>query len=128
MTDMSKPHTAAAAARLRRGKYLVAIGKRDTTPLIAINDAHEAWGTELRAMRLSTLFLAHGDMTERQWRLIRDRMLGALQLEVRDRDLTIQWLLDQRAGGRRLYALKDALRTRSESPWPGYPWAPRSRS
>ncbi len=40
------------------------------------------------------------------------------------RRLTVAWLVDSRAGGRRVLAWADCLDNKSNPPWPGFPYAP----
>lgn len=42
--------------------------------------------------------------------------------------LNLQWLVDARAGGRRILALTDAMDPKSEQPWSGFPYATPSTS
>ena len=50
---------------------------------------------------------------------------GLLGLNATDtRRLTIAWLVDARTGGRRVQAWADCLDSKSNSPWPGFPYAP----
>lgn len=43
------------------------------------------------------------------------------------RRLTVSWLLDSRAGGRRVEAWADCLDDKSNPPWPGFPHAPEPK-
>lgn len=123
MNDMTAQRTALHEARLVRADHLLAVHEGLLEPLDVVDAARQPTAQALRKIRLDELFLSVDKTSVREWRLIRNRMLGALNLNVSDRDLTIGWVIDPRAGGRRLHALKDALRPRIEVPWPGFPWA-----
>ena len=125
MSDMTAQRAALDDARRFRAGHLMAVLEGLLEPLDVIDAAHEPTGTALRKIRLKDLILAPEKTPVRTWPLIRSRMLATLELEVPDRSLTIGWVIDPRAGGRRLYALKDALQPRSDVAWPGFPWAAR---
>jgi hypothetical protein len=131
---MAKQRSAAAAARYLRADYLMAVTTGILRPLDVIDAAVESSNRALRTVRMSYLFgplVDDLDDPEARtkhvpWRVVKRRLLEALDLSPRtpDKELTVGWLLDPRAGGKRWYALHDALRARDQSPWPGFPWAP----
>ena len=123
MNDMTTQRAALHEARLFRADHLMAVHEGLLEPLDVVDAAHEPAAQALRKIRLDHLFVAAQGTSTREWRLIRKRTLGVLCLDVPDRDLTIGWVIDPRAGGRRLHALKDALRPRLQMPWRGFPWA-----
>lgn len=125
MSDMALQRSAAARARLLRAEYLHAVDAGTLGPLDVIDEAREDYLLPLRQISLRGLFVDAG-FNNKQWRDVRSRLLNALAIDVEDRKLTVGWVLDPRAGGRRIYALVDALRDRDEPPWPGFPWTPRS--
>lgn len=125
MNDMTTQRAALHEARLLRADHLLAVHEGLLEPLDVVDAARHPTAQALRRIRLDELFLSAQGTSTREWRLIRKRILGVLNLDVPDRDLTIGWVIDPRAGGRRLHALKDSLRPRLEVPWPGFPWAER---
>ncbi|KQW45934.1 hypothetical protein ASC77_18635 [Nocardioides sp. Root1257] len=124
MSDMTAQRSALADARRLRAEFLHDVHLGRTMPIDLLDAAREDWAIPLRQMSLEQVFLSSG-MSARGWRLVRTRMLATLGIEVRRADLTVGWVIDPRAGGRRHYALGDALRDRDQAPWPGFPWLPR---
>lgn len=123
MTDMAAQRSALDEARKLRAEFLIALHEHRIEPLDVVEDARHSWALPLRQLRLDRVFLESG-MSARRWRLIRDRMLDVLVENVPPAKLTVGWVLDPRAGGRRHYALGDAVRERITEPWPGFPWQP----
>lgn len=123
MNDMTLQRAALAEARHARADHLNAVYEGILTPLDVIDAAHEPTALALRKIPLDQLMLAVDGTSVPEWRRIRDQMLAVLDLQVPDRDLTIGWLIDPRAGGRRLHALRDAMSKRIDVPWPGFPWS-----
>ena len=124
MNDMSTQRRALSAARLTRAEQLVAIAKGLLTPEDVVDTARRADWVALRSLSLQQLVLSVPEAGPRRWREVRDRLLGVLGAKLSDKDLTVGWLLDPRAGGRRYLAFIDAMRPRREPPWPGFPWEP----
>ena len=123
MNDMTPQRSALAAARRERAELLVDIAKGLLTPREFIDMARDPWWIALRRASLKQVIISEPDVGAGRWRQVRDRMLDALDIKVPDKYLTVGWVLDPRAGGRRYLALVDALRPR-EAPWPGFPWEP----
>ncbi|GAA4362997.1 hypothetical protein [Nocardioides caricicola] len=126
MNDMAKERSALQRARLVRAEMIVALTQKildvDDVLAEALKPANKALGT----LTLNQLWRAAGKRSE--WRDVRARMLGALGLECPDSKLTIVWLFDPKAGGRRYYAYRDALRPRTEPPSTRFPWSSRTSS
>lgn len=97
-----------------------------------IREALELENEALLSIRLHMLFTGlriDSDLNSTPngpgWPTLKNRLLTALELAaIDDSNLTIGWILDSRVGGRRWYALQDALRPRNEPLWPGFPWKP----
>lgn len=130
---MYRQRIAAEDARKMKADHMIAVAIGVLTPLDVLESALHATHRPLRTVRLSSLFgpLDKGapkaaKKSHVPWRTLRPRLLSALDLDPRtpDKTLTIGWVHDPRAGGRRWFALRDALRPRDEPPWPGFPWAP----
>jgi hypothetical protein len=120
---MSSQRRALSAARQARAEMLLEISAGRLTPIEFVDMARDASWVALRRESLREVIVSAPFLGARRWREIRDRMLGVLDVEASDKDLTVGWLLDPRAGGRRYLAFIDAMRTR-EPPWPGFPWEP----
>lgn len=113
-----------SSARRTRSEYLVAVA----VGVIGINDvimaACQADGIPLRTLRLRDLLMAR----PRTGAATADAHLRhtALALGMSEGSIggaTIGWLIDTRAGGRRLLAWLDGFAER-KPPWPGFPSAP----
>lgn len=128
MNDMATQRQALSAARLTRAEQLVAIAKGLLTPQHVVDTARRADWVALRSQSLQQLVVSVPGAGPRRWREVRGRLLGVLGAKVSDKNLTVGWLLDPRAGGRRYLAFIDAMRPRREPPWPGFPWEPKPNS
>ncbi|WP_433673919.1 hypothetical protein [Microbacterium gorillae] len=54
------------------------------------------------------------------------RLLSLPELSARGAaKLTVQWLVDARSGGRRQLAFADAMDSKTQLPWPGFPYSPQ---
>jgi hypothetical protein len=127
MPSLAVANQAAAAARMVRAKLLIQIADSDN-PTTAVDALHAAVGTEgkpiLRISIRDILLAQPGWGEERTARTIR-QILDNLQIpEPKSRKMTIGWLLDRRAGGRRFMAFADALRVK-DLPWAGFPHTKR---
>jgi hypothetical protein len=120
--SLALANTAKKASARTRAEWLTSL----SMGVISISDLIEAATTEdNRALRRITLRQLLS--TQEGWgRAKTSRVLflttHLLGLEPTSR-LTVAWLLDARAGGRRVRALADALFDRAQ-PWIGFPYAP----
>lgn len=123
MSDMAAQRSALHAARLLRGDYLVAVAEGLILPEDLIRAAGLPNHQALRVVSLKDLFSSPPKPGVR-WPVLRTRLLAALSLDpaTPDAKLTVGWLLDPRAGGRRWYALRDATRPRDDVPWEQLLW------
>lgn len=124
MNDMARQRQALTAAQEARAEWLLQIHYKKVKPRDFIDAARDPSWVALRRESLRQVIISEPGVGEGRWRQVRDRMLDALDIKVWDKDLTVGWVLDPRAGGRRYHALIDALRPR-EAPWPGFPWEPK---
>lgn len=118
-------HSARTAAQRMRAAVLidVAEGRRGLKDVIELS----TFGEHRPLLRLSLrqLLIAQPGWGPARADRVIQQMLAVLDLEGTDiRKITMQWLLDSRAGGRRFMALCDALMPKT-APWPGFPFAPR---
>ena len=120
INDMSRQREVLAVANRNRAIALLHLsdGRIDLGELML--RARTTW-PELRTIRLSKAYktqLAAG----RPWTDVRSLMFSTLGIEpIDDPKLTIGWVVDPRAGGRRHYAFFDAAHPRTP-PWPRFPW------
>lgn len=121
MNDMATKRSALKEARLLRAEMVIAVTEAILTVDDVLAEALKPTRKALGKLTLRKLWLAAGRPA--QWRDVRARMLGALGDESPDDSITIVWLFDPRAGGRRYYAYQDALRSRTEPPSPRFPWS-----
>ena len=133
MTDMHVQRLAAAKAKKQRSQYLFRVLVGDLSPMELLAEALIAENHALRSLELSQVFdrplpgaPADTHRAYVPWRAVRRRLLETLALDpaTPNRRLTVSWVHDPRAGGRRWFALCDALRPRDQRPWPGFPWQP----
>lgn len=127
MTDVLHPQNEAKKlAQRKRAEWLLSLsaGYITATDLItaACTDDNQA---------LLRLTLRQVLMNQPGWGEVRvNRVLGRLRRVLGDsttdtRRMTVAWLVDSRAGGKRVQVWADALDNRSSLPWPGFPYAPR---
>lgn len=125
-TPLSHANTAREAAIRVRAAATLSVARGEMTVWDVLQDAETS--------------RPHGKITLKQLLLAQEgwgpsRALAALTRTARtvgwDRDtkavsrLNIDWLLDPRAGGRRILAFADALMpAKDEPPWPGFPYTP----
>ena len=116
-------NTAKREAARTRSSWLVSLGvEGNKTIPDLVRQAPSEEGRPLRRITLRQLLL-----TQESWGRARaDRVLSLttslLGHEPTSR-LTVAWLIDARAGRRRVHALTDALTERAV-PWIGFPYAP----
>lgn len=129
---MSRPslavaNSARAEAIAERGRALAELrsGASDVTGILRRACLPE--GKALRRITLVRLLSGQDGWTKRQARATVRSALGILGDPRPDESvvdqLTIMWLIDARAGGRRARAFADALDPKVLPPWPGFPFA-----
>ncbi|QYJ03101.1 hypothetical protein KUV85_12235 [Nocardioides panacisoli] len=124
--NLARARAAAVAARRLRAEHLIAVAEGVLSPQDVIEAAAQPANIALRAIALKELYIARA-MSPRRWRRVRNLTLAVLGTTVAENKMTIGWLHDPRAGGRRHYAFTDALRER-KPPWPGFPWHATDKS
>ena len=127
MPSLAVANEARANANLTRARLLFSIAET-SNEINAVDALRAAIGPEgkpiLRISIRDILLAQPGWGEERTARTLR-HILEALQIpEPKARKMTIAWLLDRRAGGRRFMAFADALRTK-DLPWTGFPHTAR---
>ena len=120
---------AAAHARAVRGRYVLAVATGMLTVDDVIRQAQDASGIPLRRIRLTSLLQAQEGWGRGQARSVIDRLLAFLSNTDTSElpELTIGWLLDNRAGGTRYRAFIEAIATTDpmSAPWSGFPRFPQ---
>ncbi|MHA3723768.1 hypothetical protein ACXR2T_07805 [Leucobacter sp. HY1910] len=114
------------AAYQARGQQIIAVAEQRLTPQDVIAAAAER--EVLRPITLKRLLGAQpgwGDAKVGRFTAELARICGT---EVKPHRLTIGWLIDRRAGGRRLIAYANLWRQEQRAqrplPWPGFPYTP----
>lgn len=114
----------ARAASAERASWLVSIHRGFLDINAFFVELHSSPQGPLYRIRLQELLRVSGRSVQESSRLLRQVIAVADPKNKRPIGrLTIAWLTDKRAGGRRAIALEDALAPRG-LPWPGYPLAP----
>jgi hypothetical protein len=117
---------ARASAQEMRGEWLTAVAIGVLTIHDLVEHAATPTGKALMRVTLRRLLLASPEFTIKQTDHILQHVNDVLGLAGDDRKnpRTIQWLLDDRTGGRRFITWTDATAAR-ELPWLGWPATPR---
>jgi hypothetical protein len=126
MTNMPALSTANSAKRRAnriRSEHLVAVAKGTATAVDVVKSAASDEGKALLRLTLRQLLLAQPGWGEDRCRSTIDK-ITAVTGTTPDR-VTLAWLLDPRAAGRRFFAFCDALHVNNNPPWPGFPHTAR---
>lgn len=126
--ELAVANSARANAARMRAEKLISVASSEATIHDLIMEASGSRGRPLLRVTLRQLLLAvPGWGNERASRIISKMtaVLGAKGSPTPQRKLTIAWLLDPRAGGRRFMAFCDSLKENDTSPWSGFPFAPQ---
>jgi hypothetical protein len=121
---MSPQREAARAANALRGEMLEAIYDGVLTPTDVVLHAADPTNRPLLSMLLLDILSVAPGVSEPASRRRLHRLAATLELREDLTGKSIGWLLDRRAGGRRLLAWLDAEQPRLP-PWPGFPWTPQ---
>jgi len=119
-------NSARAAARHVRAAALIHVAEGRTGVHDVIRLACTPNGRPLLRITVKQLLLAQpGVGDETVSRAIRHLLAVTGAGDTPVRRITLAWMLDARAGGRRFMAFCDALGDNSTTPWPGFPFTPR---
>lgn len=114
---------AAAAARRVRAEWLLAVAGGLVTPTDVLRAATGQDGGPLLRLRLSQLLRAQDGWGTARVRRVVDRIAELAAASVPPARMTVGWLLDPRAGGRRWLMWCEVMHTtRTVEPWPGFPF------
>lgn len=121
---LSLANSALADARRQRAEWLIAVAE-GTVPLDDfIRHAATEEGRPLLRVKLRQLLMAQPGWGEVKTRALIDHVLaitGAAGMS--HTKVTLAWLLDSRAGGKRFLAFLDAITPKAAPPHPGFPFA-----
>lgn len=129
--DLSVANSARAASTRARAAKLIAVASSEADIYDVITESTTSRGRALLRITLRQLLLAvPGWGNERAARIINQTLtvLNIRPAQVSTRRLTIAWLIDPRAGGRRFMAFCDSLKDNSSAPWAGFPFMPKPSS
>jgi hypothetical protein len=124
--NLDVANSARAAARIIRARHLLEIAGSTTSVHETLAAATTDAGRPLLRLTLRQLLMAQPGWGEHRAAAVLRKVLqvsGATSIATRK--LTVSWVLDSRAGGRRFMALCDAITAKDSAPWPGFPFAPR---
>jgi hypothetical protein len=120
-------NSARTVAIHERARQLIAVTEETKTIHEVIRNAATPHGRPLLRITLRQLLLAQPGWGEQKTTGALNKMARVIgQPAPTLRKLTIAWLLDPRAGGRRFMAFCDIFSAKSASPWPGFPFAPKA--
>lgn len=127
---------ALSAAVKMRAEYLLSITIGDITPLDLIRQAARQGGRPLLTLRLNKILIAQQGWGDKKAETAIKEICAVLSENLKTdgkngHKLTVGWLLDPRAGGRRLMAWVDVVEVRSRKiapPWSGFPFAKNNGS
>ena len=111
------------AARHCRAEWLVGVAQGLIEPTQLVQHAATAEGAPLLRIRLQKLLLARPGKGPRDADAVIEALLREHPSTVPAAKLTVAWLLDNRALGRRFSSWLAVLHaTRKAPPWPGFPF------
>ncbi|MBG0738705.1 hypothetical protein IV500_04640 [Paeniglutamicibacter antarcticus] len=130
---MSAAPTLETANEARRGadtyraQWLMLVHEGMVTPGDVLTDAAGTQARPLLKLTLRQLLLAQPGWGRTRAYAIIDKVLSVADASIDRRQVTIGWLLDPRAGGRRFAAWLDAIDPRKELSAPGFPHAKKEQ-
>lgn len=119
-------NAARRSASLYRAQWLMLIHDGMVTPGDVLADAAGPDARPLLKLSLRQLLLAQQGWGRTRADGIIDKILSVTGAKIERRQVTIGWLLDPRAGGRRFAAWLDAFEPRSALGGAGFPYARRN--
>jgi hypothetical protein len=113
------------AARFR-AEWLMLVHDRMVSPGDVLAEAAQPDARPLLKLSLRQLLLAQPGWGRTRADTIIEKILSVADAKIERRQVTIGWLLDPRAGGRRFAAWLDAFELRTSLSEPGFPYTRRS--
>jgi hypothetical protein len=124
--SLEAANTARTVANKKRAQQLIAITEEQLTVHDVIRSAATEVDRSLLRITLRQLLLAQPGWGEQKTTGALKKLASIIgQPAPPLRKLTIAWLLDPRAGGRRFMAFCDTFSTKTSPPWPGFPFTPK---
>lgn len=124
--DLATANSAREHAARTRAAALIAVANGEIGVDAVVKSATTESGRPLLRITVKQLLLAlPGWGTERTNRLVNhmNEVLDITGNAPTARKMTVSWLIDPRAGGRRFMAFCDGMKSKSDAPWPGFPFA-----
>lgn len=124
-TPLANANSALRSARTMRAEWSVGVAEGLLTSVDVIEHACTVEGRPLRRMKLRQLLLSqpHWGQARTGEAMTRFARFAGLAPSADLDELTAGWLIDSRAGGRRISAWLDAVEVRRDGPpWPGFPY------
>lgn len=110
-------------ARSMRARHLLRVTLGEQKVLDLMEAARSADGVPLRQIKLRQLVLAQPGVGHQKAGAFLSAVAAILEERADIGSQTVGWLIDPRAGGRRLLCWLDAS-ARHDTPWPGFPFTP----
>lgn len=120
-------NAARRSAATYRAQWLMLVHDKMVTPDDALTDAARPEARPLLKLSLRQLLLAQPGWGRTRADAVIDKILSVSEAKIERRQVTIGWLLDPRAGGRRFAAWLDAIDPRKEPAGPGFPYAKKEQ-
>ena len=124
---LESANAARHSAAVYRAQWLMLVHDGMVTPGDVLTDAARPEARPLLKLSLRQLLLAQPAWGRTRADAIIDKILSVTDAKIERRQVTIGWLLDPRAGGRRFAAWLDAIDPRKELTGPGFPYAKKEQ-
>lgn len=111
-------------AETMRAEWLIGITQEILTVPDLVHQSLLDEGVPLRRVTLRQLLLSQPGWGRLRVKRAIDHLKAVTGTNLTERDLTVGWLTDQRFEGRNFLAWIDALHTKDDAPWEGFPFAP----
>lgn len=109
-------------AQRTRAAWIASLSAGVVSATDLVQSAHDESLAPLRRLRLDRILNAQPGWGPARTKRVLAHLRELLDVPS-DTRLTVAWLIDARADGRRLQAFADAIKTRV-TPWNGFPFAP----
>lgn len=119
-------NSARKAANRFRAEWLLMLADGMFTPADLLREAGTDAGRPLLKLSLSQVLLSLPGWGRKRCDSILKHVLSVTGVKIEQRHVTVGWLLDPRAGGRRYQAWLDAMQTKEGPPWAGFPYVRNS--
>jgi hypothetical protein len=110
-----------SASRVR-AEWLMLVNDETVTPADLLNEAARADARPLLRLSLRQVLLAQPAWGRKRTEAVIGHISSIFGGRIEGRQITVGWLLDPRAGGRRFHAWLDAHQPKTRPPWPGFPY------